>query len=179
MFIVTKSLTTSYHPQGNGRWGRTHAWSIVVDHLLWLCQACLPVEVCEMQLVPSLSNLRSLVRRSTLIRIFHPSLSRTASSHRISPCPSSFDVISKTESSHHVPYSSSCHDSSCFLQLVTVTYLYLLLKWFLYLLLCLHSRLMPLQKIGQCMRLDQDVSAMLLCGLVLITDYTVGGGCGV
>ena len=63
LFGVTKSRTTSYHPQGNGEVEQMHGtlWKTVT---LRLRQARLPVEAWERQLNPALSNLRSLVCRS-------------------------------------------------------------------------------------------------------------------
>ena len=62
-FGVTKSRTTSYHPQGNGEVERMHGplWKTVT---LRLRQSCLPMEAWKRQLNPALSNLHSLECRS-------------------------------------------------------------------------------------------------------------------
>ena len=63
-FGVTKSGSTSYHPQGNGEveWMYGTLWKTVT---LLLRLARLPMEAWKRQLNHALSNLRSLVCSST------------------------------------------------------------------------------------------------------------------
>lgn len=46
--------------EGNCEVDGMHAWDNMADHDVAMHQACIPVEAREMQLIPSLSTLRSL-----------------------------------------------------------------------------------------------------------------------